>query len=70
MSVSRELNDLCDYLIVKGKNNKANKLFSLAIALESVGINLLELESLINSDKFEFEKPEIGLVGIENEKLN
>jgi hypothetical protein len=35
---------------------------------DSIEIDLLELRSLVEPDKFEFARKDIGLIGVENEK--
>jgi len=76
-----ELRDLLNYL--KSKNDSMAKKAALAVSRyssnemavkiadtilhEKVNIDLWELESLINPNKFEFPKPDVGLVGVENE---
>lgn len=80
--MSEEIKDLLSYAI-KTKDSLAKKIAFVIIKYssdlesvklanqllsESVNIDLWELESLINPQKFEFPEPNIGQVNIENEE--
>lgn len=77
-----ELRELLEYLKTEGnslakhaalatlrytKDEEAIKV-AQTILNEKVKVDILELESLVRPDKFEFPEPDIGLVGVKDEE--
>lgn len=54
-------------LISKSNSNPETVKFAKEHFNETMEIDLQELESLINPDKFKFPEAEIGTIGLENE---
>lgn len=80
--MKREVETLLGYLISHKKFSSAQTVIDLVSAQypdlniktanfpnkDFVVIDLLELEALVNSKKFDFPEPDLGLIGVDNGK--
>lgn len=56
--------DLAILIVGYGKDPEALKLANSVLG-ESINIDLWELESLVNPDKFEFPDTDLGMIGVD-----
>lgn len=54
--------------LARYSDNQALKKIALTMVSELIKVDLWEMESLTNPDKFEFPETEIGQIGVESEK--